>query len=640
MKSQIIDHLGKTGLLLPALVAEGLAANDRVKVRLAVLQAAGQHAREPDGPAFDLHDDCGHVGIDPAPLAELVAGATLAGGMVSAPGLTALLQAIRADVATMARPVRAENEADGEAALSRLEALDEASPELAADTLAIEAIARLTAISGDGADSLHRLVMDLHKALNALAAAHAEEIVAGAHVYGLRADDKPAVEAFMRGIAATKPLKFDHPGLGATASRSGDRLTIQDDIGETDAHVVVITVEAASTTITYTDVHRARAKFFTHLFSDFDIAWSGLDRHKAKQFEDGGFYLVTGRLATAKQAERDAFLEAIGAALVFLIDWNKARKVLRDWVPRDDAIAILDWAARNRVGHRGFLQLGGRDLIAAAVHHAAPMRIGFGERLDQVLGPEGAVDFLKSALRISTEALLQGGSLRLARDRIEAELARHLQRLDTALLAVVIRQAGLARSIADGIATFIADQAAGRPFDQTTLAARARAIEEKADGIAIETRGEIVRFEADRSIERLVNRVEEAIDELEQAAFIASLVPAALPAELLAPLGDLCAAAIAGTEAVASGIAAAADVPEGGKLDVEDALACAGRLIEAEHAGDAAERAVTATVLRNGFDLTTALSVLDLTRALERATDHMAGFGHLLRDRVLTDLSG
>ena len=63
------------------------------------------------------------------------------------------------------------------------------------------------------------------------------------------------------------------------------------------------------------------------------------------------------------------------------------------------------------------------------------------------------------------------------------------------------------------------------------------------------------------------------------------------------------------------------------------------RLIEAEHRGDATERAVTAKVLTGAFDLKTALSALDLARALERATDRLAAFGHILREHVLADLS-
>ena len=82
-------------------------------------------------------------------------------------------------------------------------------------------IARLTGLSDGKGDSLHRLVMDLHKALNRLSAAHAEEVLAGAHVYGLLPQDRPAVEAFMRGVESTRKLKFDHPGLATTATRVG-----------------------------------------------------------------------------------------------------------------------------------------------------------------------------------------------------------------------------------------------------------------------------------------------------------------------------------------------------------------------------------------------------------------------------------
>jgi len=38
MKSQIIEQLGQADILLPSLVADGLAANDRIKVRLSALR--------------------------------------------------------------------------------------------------------------------------------------------------------------------------------------------------------------------------------------------------------------------------------------------------------------------------------------------------------------------------------------------------------------------------------------------------------------------------------------------------------------------------------------------------------------------------------------------------------------------------
>jgi hypothetical protein len=82
--------------------------------------------------------------------------------------------------------------------------------------------------------------------------------------------------------------------------------------------------------------------------------------------------------------------------------------------------------------------------------------------LDRVLGRDAALDFLKTVLRVSAEALLQGSSVRLARDRIEAALVMHLQRVDTTLLAVIIRQAGLACEIASSIAHFVAERQAQR----------------------------------------------------------------------------------------------------------------------------------------------------------------------------------
>ena len=641
MKSQIIEQLGQADILLPSLVAEGLAANDRIKVRMSALQAAVQRAQEPARPATDLHVECHAASIAPAALATLIGGAHLAGnGRMAAPNLARLMKEITDDVATMVRAVSAGKSTEGETMAARLAAIRAAGLLEAVNEIEIARVARLTGVTPDGADSLHRLVMDLHKALNRLAAECAEEIVSGAHVFGLHPEDRTPVESFMKGLNETRALKFNHPGLDTMATRSNGRLLIQNDIGTTDAHVVVIAVRKNSVTVTYTDVHRARAKFFIALFDKFQAKWSGLDRHTAAGLgEDSAFFLVTCEFQADSAADRNAFLAALGAALVFLIDWNKARKLLRSWVAKDDAARILDWAARQRLGHRAFLELGGNELIGAAVRNAAPTRIGFGERLDQALGRNAAVDFLKSAMRVSSEALSTGRSVRLVRDQIEADLIRRLERVDSALLTIVLRQVGLAHDITAAIAHHIAALRAGRPSDGKRLVARAGLIERKADRIAFEARKEASRLNAGPIIEQLVDRVEEAVDELEQAAFIASLAPEGIDPVLLSTLAELCAVATTATEAAAFGLAAAVEVPEGRRADSEDALNAIIRLIDAEHAADARERDVTARVFGGGFDVATSLSVIELARAIERATDRLAGFGHLLRRHIMTDLS-
>ncbi|HET7885886.1 MAG TPA: hypothetical protein VFL62_06655 [Bradyrhizobium sp.] len=640
MKTQIISELGQTDILLPALLAEGLAANNRIKVRMSALQAALRRAQEPGRPPVELNAESRAAGISPAALATLIGGAHLVGGSrMTAPNLAKLIEEITGDIAAMLDAVKAGEPAESEPLAARLAAIRAAGLLEAADEIEIARVAQLTAITQGGADSLHRLVMDLHKAINRLAALCSEEIVSGAHTFGLQTEDRDAVESFMKGLNATRGLKFNHPGLDTTANRSNGRLLIQNDIGETDAHVVVVAVSGNSVSVTYTDVHRPRAKFFIALFDEFDVEWSGLDRHSTSLGEDAAFYLVTGELQAGSRGDRDAFLTALGAALVFLIDWNKARKLLRNWVAKEDAIRILDWGARRRIGHRALLELGGNDLIGAAVRNAAPSRIRFGERLDQVLGRCAAADFIQSAMRISTEALSGGRSVRLVRDQIEADLIRHLERVDSTLLGSVLRQVGLAHDIIAAVAGHVAAMRAGQSTDGERLSARAGLIERKADRIAADARKEAIRLAAGSIIEQLIDRVEDAIDELEQAAFVASLAAAGMDLRLLSALAELCAVAISATEAAASGLAAAINVPNGLRLDTEDALNAIARIVDAEHAADRCEREITTLVFAGHFDVSTSLCAIELARAIERATDRLASVAHLLRRHIMADLS-
>jgi hypothetical protein len=89
----------------------------------------------------------------------------------------------------------------------------------------------------------------------------------------VREEDRPLITAFMNGVNQTRESMFDHPGLGTTATHSGERLVIQNDIGMTDAHVLVIHVEERQVTLTYSDVHIDRLVFFQNLFDRFAVRW-------------------------------------------------------------------------------------------------------------------------------------------------------------------------------------------------------------------------------------------------------------------------------------------------------------------------------------------------------------------------------
>ena len=156
------------------------------------------------------------------------------------------------------------------------------------------AISAMTQIGHDRADSLHRLVMDLHKQLNVMQAELAEETIDGAAAYNLAEADRPLVAAFMSGLNRTAKLKFSHPGLATTATRTGDRLVIQNDIGTTDAHVIVIHVQNLAVSVTYTDVHSQRLAFFKDMLKPRTITWES--ERTAVLAAGEPFYLATGRI--------------------------------------------------------------------------------------------------------------------------------------------------------------------------------------------------------------------------------------------------------------------------------------------------------------------------------------------------------
>ena len=89
---------------------------------------------------------------------------------------------------------------------------------------------------------------------------YAEEKLDGASIYRVAPEDRPRITAFMKGVSRTAPLKFEHPGLGCTATRSASRLVIQNDLGTTDAHVIVVHIDGLQSKLTYTDVHPERGR--------------------------------------------------------------------------------------------------------------------------------------------------------------------------------------------------------------------------------------------------------------------------------------------------------------------------------------------------------------------------------------------
>lgn len=640
-KAQIVQQLGETEIVLPELLAAALEANDRAKVRMTLLQEAIIHAENPASPANTLDRERRSAGLGDALLNSTVKNArALGSGRFDIPGGPMLLKGLYDDIEAMLAPVMSAGGETAEAASKRLTALRASSPEAQGDVMTQAAVARITSARAGGLDSEHLLIMDLHKALNRLSAAMATEIIAGARVHGLGPHDKPRIEAFMRGIERTRALAFGHPGLGTNAAGAGERLIIQNDIGTTDAHVLVIHVEGFEVTITYTDIHRARAKFFMHLFHGRNVTWSPIAEKTAQKLgKDGQFLLLTGHYEADDKAAVDDFLDYLGSRLVFMIDWNKARKALRNFVDYNAAIEVLRWTAGHDYGHRGFLELGGTELIYEAVRRGGAQHIPYGTRLDAALGLKETADFLKQTLKAASEGLRAGRSVRLLKDEVQAKLASQFETIEATVLTIIVRHLGLSRMMASLILDAIRDQRSCG--GQQNLADQARRLEHKADALTIEARGLASRLpESAKRAKTVANSVEEANDALEEAAFLLSLMPKeGREGHSLQPLADLGENAVESIAQMIRAVEAAYNLPEGLQADVTDTLQAIDAVLEEETKADAALRKAMAAFIVAGPDARMLVLRIEIGRALETATDHLAHAALALRDHVLGELT-
>jgi uncharacterized protein Yka (UPF0111/DUF47 family) len=638
-KVRIVEALGERNLLLPTLVNRALAANDRAKYRFTLLQSARTHADQPQAPSSPLRREREASGVEDAELDGVVAGSgKLDGDLYRIPQAERICAGLAGDLRAMLAPFEAQAP-DAHAAefAARFDRLGEQLQAVGPDRIDGRHIDEMTSANRRSGDSLHLLVMDLHKALNKLQVAIASETIDGAHAYGIGASDRPLVKAFMRGVHQTAPLKFDHPGLATTVTRSGDQLILQNDIGTTDAHVLVVHVAGNQVTVTYTDVHLPRLLFFQHLFEAYAVDWQDTLSRTDKAMEDGVYHLSIGTYSARDPAEREAFLTFLGSRLVFLIDWNRARKRLRTFVGKGDAIALLKWAADSNVGHMAFLRAGGEQLVYDALEFVATGPLRFGERLTSMLGNESAIQYLRFVLRTCAEGMLQGRHESLIQDQVRAELFNHLRSARHGVIDVAAEHAALILEIAtglrDGLLRFsLAD--AGAHLERNAV--RAKEWESRADELVNRARASAKRADSGPFFCELLEHADDIADELEEAAFHLTLAPAHLATDLHAPLQALAGLLVQGAQEYVKVLESARYVRRGAaREDMQDFLEAVHRIMAVENQTDKVERGVEAALVASAQDFRQLYVLTEAAKNLEQAADGLMHVALKVRDHFL-----
>ncbi|MBP7532094.1 MAG: phosphate transport regulator [Ottowia sp.] len=608
-------------LLRPAQVRAALKANDRLKLYLSVLQAAHAHAHHPREAALDLSREIAAADITVRAEADWLHDlpATAAGeadGALRVPDLPRLALRLADDLGVMTRPLVEGDGADA-AFAERVTHWQAELNALSGPVLAAAQIEALTHGQRARGDSLHIMVMDLHKALNRLAAGLSTDRIDGAHCWQLAGDDsdRPRIAAFMRGLNRTAPLKFDHPGLDTAATRDGDKLLIQNDIGTNDAHVLVIQVDTAAApqviTLTYSDLHRQRFAFFQRLLAEVGAHWGQAEQRTTQGLNQGDAYHVgTARFEAHDEAELAQQLEGIGERIVFLIDWNRARKRLLHFVSREGAVAVLEASTRARAGHMAWLNAGAERLIWDAMAAQGPSQFRLGDRLDQVLGEAEARDFLAGVL---INAAHHPNAPALLLDQTQAQLARRLRgrRGDDDLLE---EHAAYCHALAQGLRDALAHGLERDAPAAERLAARAKAWERHADQLVVHARELAEHVDATPAIDGWTAPVRQVLTELADAV-------------LNAVQDHVKALAVART----LGEASAGD-------DQSEYLSAAWRVQQAErHCDELLRRArrELATQCREQPDAVALTLGNELAAAIEQASDALLTLGWGLRERTM-----
>jgi uncharacterized protein Yka (UPF0111/DUF47 family) len=410
----------------------------------------------------------------------------------------------------------------------------------------------------------------------------------------------------------------------------------QVDLGRGEPHALLLRISGATCRLTLADPHLQRVRFFQGLLHAFGVQWTEtVSRETRGAHGRETYYLCTGSLAAADRGSLLQFLEHLGSRLVFLIDWNRARKRLRSFVDGPACLDLLRWAAEQDVGHRAFLELGGERLVYDAIEVASPTPVRYGQRLDAILGREAAVDFLRVVLRTTSAGLLRQRPERFIRDEIRADLLLRFETLEHGVLAVAAEHALLVGNLAGAVRGALSTP---RSADEG-LQRNARDWEKRADGLVDRVRTLARRSPRAKLYARLIGEADDAADDLEEAAFLLALPGARASSpirEVLLPLAGLL---VDAAEAWKQCLQASAHVTRGSaREELQGFLEAVEHLVMLEHQTDDAERRVTAALFGGAVDPQQLLLYARVADALEKAVDALARGALLLRDHFLSEV--
>jgi hypothetical protein len=354
------------------------------------------------------------------------------------------------------------------------------------------------------------------------------------------------------------------------------------------------------------------------------------------------YHLSTGTYSAQDAKDLGDFLTHLGSRIVFLIDWNRARKQLRTFVLNKDSTAILRWAARNDFGHMGFLVLGGDKLIYGALENAARIPLRYGEPLHQILGTEKSVEYLQWVFKAATQGLLAGQPRSLIQDEIKAELLRYFRSAHEELIEICIEHASLMVEVATAMRNSLLQiQRSGESEYVIRTAKRAKDWESSADQLVARMQMFSRRIDEAESFFTLIHTADDALDELEEACFFTTLLLLVKSStDVLRQLTDMAEIAVKTCQEYLKVLIAAQGIRKDYSRDeMRDFLTTVNRVLTLEHECDDALRLAEKAIITDSTDFSELRVYFELTRTIEASTNSLKKSVFILHDTILEGMN-
>ena len=337
-KAKIVKALGEEGLVLPERIALSLRANDQVKYYFALLQTARANSDRPQVPTPDLKAERLASQIKDSSLDSVVAQARKeAAGRYRIPHAGEIAARIGPAIADMLACLPGPQRSVFEERLKQLTTAIASGDEV--DGNAIDAMTSGNRKAGDSPSTCSSWTRT-GPSTRCKRKRQRRRCLARASSPCRRAPASssprswPGSTGLLSSSLTTRGLQRPQPSTTAACS-------FRTTSGTTDAHVLVLRVAGREATLTYTDIHKTRLKFFASLFSDFAVEWQQTDTRTSTDLENAAYLLTTATYKAETDADLMRYLEHLGSRIVYLIDWNKMRKRLRAFVSKERAVEVF-----------------------------------------------------------------------------------------------------------------------------------------------------------------------------------------------------------------------------------------------------------------------------------------------------------